>query len=939
MATELHTDPRTNRILSLLADLVRELHPDRPLPRFGPASDLARDAGLDSLARVELMLRLQQEFDVRFPDETAIAARTVADLVRAIAHAVPARHGDAGRPRVEPSLPGTPPPGPATDALTLIDVLDHHAALQPGAVHLVLCQDDQEQTLTYGDLHAGAGEVAAGLRARGLEPGDRVALMLPTGLDFFLALHGILRAGGVPVPLYPPVRADRIEDHARRLARVLSNAGTRLFIASTETRPAGRLLQGLVRALEHIVTVPDLCARADPAGPVPRAGGDLALLQYTSGTTDVPKGVMLTHANLLANIRAMGAAVGASAEDRFVSWLPLYHDMGLIGACLATLYYGIRIILMSPLQFMARPASWLGAIDRHRGTISAGPNFAYDLCARRIDDAAVEDLDLTSWRLAFNGAEPVGPGTLERFAERFAPCGFRSEAFMPVYGLAESSVGLAFPMPGHAPRIDRVHRTEFERQGRAIAAGADDRDTLRFVACGHVLAGHALRIVDGAGEPVPARTVGRIQFRGPSCTSGYFDNPEATHALFADGWLESGDLGYVADGDLIPTGRIKDLIIRAGRNIHPQEIERALSEVPGIRRNNVAAFAYRAPGADIERLVVLAETRETDTSRRDEIRAAAIEAVVGVLDGPPDEIVLVPPGTIPKTSSGKIRRGDCGAIYARGATQRRASTQLLRLAAAGTVPTVRRGAVAALRLLFAAWCWILAICIGLPSALLIVMTPGTGARAGIARAATRSLLVLSRTPIRVTGETPPPAAGHVLVANHASYLDGLVLRAVLRGPLFFVAKRELAGSRLVRLFLERIGVEFVDRFDHERGLTDLARIRARTAHGETVVSFPEGTFGDGAGLRGFRVGAFMVAARAGRPVVPVAIRGTRVMLRGESRLPRPARLAVTIGRPLLPRGNDWNAALALRDRARAFILEHCGEPDLAPVETGVPGNP
>jgi 1-acyl-sn-glycerol-3-phosphate acyltransferase len=766
--------------------------------------------------------------------------------------------------------------------------------------------------------------------------------MLPTGTDFFFAFHGVLRAGGVPVPLYPPVRAEQIEDHARRLAAVLHNAGTRLFIASPRTRVAGRVLQALVPDLRATVTIDELRHSREPAQAVPRAGDDLAFLQYTSGTTGVPKGVMLTHANLLANIRAMGPAVEAGPGDRFVSWLPLYHDMGLIGACLATLYYGVEIILMSPLQFMARPERWLWAIHHHGGTISAGPNFAYDLCAGRIEDAQLEGLDLSSWRLAFNGAEPVRARTLERFAERFAPYGLDPAAIMPVYGLAESSVGLAFPPLGRGARIDRVRRPALERERHAEPAPDDETDVLRFVSCGHVLHGHELRIVGDDGRPLPEREEGRVQFRGPSCTRGYFRNEAATHALFAeDDWREAGDRGYLANGEIHLTGRIKDIIIRAGRNLHPEEIEAAVADVPGIRKNNVAAFASPDPGGGSERLVIMAETRQTDVQQRDALRQAATRAASAVLDGPPDDLVLVPPRTIAKTSSGKIRRSSCRELYEGGLRkrQRGVALQAARLLAASAASHLRSLPARLGRYGFAGWCWLLGLVLGLPGAVLMVATPGARARAAIARGGCRLLLGLAGIRARVDGDPAVAArAPAVLVANHASYLDGLILRAVLPGPLFFVAKRELARHWPVRVFLQRIGVEFVERGDHQRGLSDLERIRARAAGGEPMLAFPEGTFSDGAGVRGFRVGPFMVAVQAALPVVPIALHGTRRLLRGSSLLPAPSRVAVTIGTPLQPGGDDWTAALALRDRARAFIVAHCGEPDLAPPGPSVAGN-
>ena len=265
---------------------------------------------------------------------------------------------------------------------------------------------------------------------------------------------------------------------------------------------------------------------------------------------------MLTHANLLANIRAMGRATEVTSEDVFVSWLPLYHDMGLIGAWLGSLYHGCRLVIIPPLSFLARPERWLWAIHTHRGTLSASPNFGYDLCCRRLSDEVLAGLDLGSWRLAFNGAEPVSPETIAAFARRFTSFGFKPEAATPVYGLAECSVGLTFPPLGRGPLIDRVRRADLGEEGIATPADEDEA-ALQFVSCGRPLSGHQIRIVDEAGREIPDRRQGRLQFKGPSATSGYFRNPEKTQSLFQGDWLDTGDLAYSAQGEVYITGRVK----------------------------------------------------------------------------------------------------------------------------------------------------------------------------------------------------------------------------------------------------------------------------------------------------------------------------------------------------------------------------------------------
>ena len=346
-----------------------------------------------------------------------------------------------------------------------------------------------------------------------------------------------------------------------------------------------------METLKAIIHVDDI--RSDRPSPLPLGAKstDLAMLQYTSGSTGDPKGVMLTHGNLLSNIRAMGNAIEASSNDVFVSWLPLYHDLGLIGAWFGSLYYAAPVIVMSPLTFIVRPEAWLWAIHRNSATLSASPNFGFELCNKRIEDSMISGLDLSSLRLVANGAEPVSPQTLRRFQERFAPYGFRKEAMAPVYGLAENSVGLSFPPIDQAPIIDRVQRTALTSRSEAILAKIDDVHAVEHVACGQPLPGHEIRIVDTLGRELADRKEGRIEFRGPSATQGYFCNEEKNRTLFDGDWLDTGDLGYIAGGSLFITGRVKDIIIKAGRNIYPEEIEEIVGDIDGVRKGCVAVFA------------------------------------------------------------------------------------------------------------------------------------------------------------------------------------------------------------------------------------------------------------------------------------------------------------------------------------------------------------
>jgi 1-acyl-sn-glycerol-3-phosphate acyltransferase len=757
--------------------------------------------------------------------------------------------------------------------------------------------------------------------------------MLPTSRDYLFSFFGILLAGGVPVPIYPPARPSQLEDHLRRHARILSNAQVVLLITVPEALTVARLLAAQVDHLEEVITPEALSTPGKAYQPVAVRPRDTAFMQYTSGSTGQPKGVVLTHADLLANIRAMGQAIEADSSDTFVSWLPLYHDMGLIGAWLGSLYYAMPLVLMSPLAFLTRPSRWLWTIHDHRATLSAAPNFAYELCLSKILESDIKGLDLSSWRMAFNGAEPVSPHTIRHFTERFASHGFRPETMAPVYGLAEAAVGLAFPPPGRGPVIDLIQRDTLLSTGKAFPATESDPRPLEYAACGQPLPGYQIRIVDPAGRELPERREGEIQFQGPSATSGYYRNPESNRQLFDGDWLNTGDLGYIAGGDLYLTSRTKDLIIRGGRNLYPYETEEAVGDIEGIRKGCVAMFGSTDPESGTERVILVAESRETEAavlkSLRDQARATATE----LLGMPPDEIIIAPPHTVLKTSSGKVRRSAVRELYEQDKTGHRPRAvwwQLTRLALASLGPEWRRLWRRASDLSYAIYAHAIFWLLAPPVWLLVATVPGRHLRWRLMRNGARLLFRLAGVDIRVEGgERLTPGQACVLVANHSSYLDGVLLAAVLPVEMGFVAKAELARKLIPRRFLKRIGALFVERFDRQQSVTDAQHTTQRLQAGDSLLYFPEGTFGRAPGLLPFHMGAFMAAANAGSPLVPIIIRGTRSLLRGDSWFPHRGSVHIRVEAPILPEGSDWSAAIQLRNATRQTILLHLGEPDLA----------
>lgn len=922
-------------LLDLVAAVTRELHPGDvggPAPTLDASFD--RDLGLDSLGRVELFARVETAFGVTLSEQMMSAAQTPREILRAVLRAA---GGTAAKLSVETidvtSGDAEPAPGRAG---TLLDILRWHVERYPERAHIQFYDDYTDgEIITYRGLWTGASAVAGGLQRHGLAPGEAVALMLPTSRDYFFAFYGVVLAGAIPVPIYPPVRRAQLEDHLRRQSSILMNCRAAMMITVAEAKTVAHLLTSQVDSLRRVATVDELIALDVACEPTVRRGDDIGFIQYTSGSTGDPKGVVLTHANLLANIRADGRAMQAGSNDVFVSWLPLYHDMGLIGAWLGSLYYAARLVIMPPLSFLSRPQRWLWAIHRYGGTLSAAPNFAYELCLRRIKDADIDGLDLARWRVAANGAEAISPATMEAFCDRFGAYGFRRAAMLPVYGLAECSVGLTFSPIGRGPLVDTIDRDVLARDGRAQPAAPStlERATLDIVSCGLPLPQHEIRVVDRAGRELPERFEGRAQFRGPSATSGYYRNPEKTAALFQSGWLETGDLGYIAAGELFITGRSKDLIIRAGRNIYPSEIEELIGDLDGIRKGRVAVFGSKDPRSGTERLVVLAETRKREVQARARLRSAINEIATDVATAPPDDIVLVAPNTVLTTSSGKIRRAASRKLYEEGRLdrpQRAVWMQIMRLALAGVGPQLRRGLRFVRGSAFAVYAWVLFCLLGVCAwSLAMLPLPRNVLWSGL-RAIARGLRLLTATPVTVTGRVP--ASGHrcVIVANHQSYLDGLLLVSLLPRPVDFLVKAELERSRLLRRPLTRIGVRFVERFDGARGVAEM-RAAADGVQSHPLMVFPEGTFKRMPGVLPFHMGAFTTAVAAGVDVIPIAIHGTRSMLRANSWYPRRGMVTVTIGGPLAPDRKlaAWPAALRLRDHARAHILAHCGEPDLA----------
>lgn len=546
--------------------------------------------------------------------------------------------------------PAPPPHGSLLAAL--------EAAARTAAPLFTLHLGSKRVRQSAATLLEGARRYGLLLQQHGVGPGDRVPILLPTSADFIQAFMGTMLIGAVPAPLASPMTFGALDRYLDNIAGIVEDADARCMVVSD------RVLRSLAKAprlqgcLDHALTPADL----DGLGPGPLKLPSIdeeatALLQYTSGTTGRPKGVMISHRALVANTYAIAEGLRLGPSDVGVSWLPMFHDMGLIGVLCTAICHPYPVHLIAPEQFIMRPGRWLSLIGEVGGTISAAPNFAYELCVSRIQD--VNDLKLHSWRAALNGAEAVHSTTLERFEEHFGPAGFDARAAAPVYGMAENTLAATFPKIGSPVRTMRVDREALDVRGDVRPTNTPQARAI--VSVGTPVAGTSIGIADVNGETTAPGRVGEIRVSGPSLMSGYFRNPKASDAAVSDGWLLTGDLGFVQEGQLFITGRARDLIIQGGRNLYPEDVERVAVEAVGLSYG-VAAFARPNSRRGTDELIVVAESRERDPAGRSQLVKEIRGALLATLGAKAEEVHLCGVGSIPRTTSGKIRRRECARL-------------------------------------------------------------------------------------------------------------------------------------------------------------------------------------------------------------------------------------------------------------------------------------
>jgi acyl-CoA synthetase (AMP-forming)/AMP-acid ligase II len=563
---------------------------------------------------------------------------------------------------------------------SLADLLHYRAAAQPHErAYLVLSDRGREEAaVTFSELAHRAAAMAQRIAARAA-PGERALLLCPTGIEFIVGLFGCVLAGVIAVPMMLPRRQSARDASAS----IVADCAPRLALSLRPLIDGGRgdLVGRFAAAGIDWLAVDDPPAGAAEPGRKQTAPGDApALLQYTSGSTSAPKGVMVSHANLLANLAMIKAAFGNTRRSTYVSWVPLYHDMGLVINVLQTLYLGSLCVLLAPVAFIQRPLVWLRAISDYRAEVAVAPNFGFDLCVERYRPEQMDGIDLSCWQLALNGAEPVRAETIRRFAETFAPHRFAGSAIYPAYGMAEATVLIAAGRRGAGAVTRPISRDGLLRHCAGAPLSPDDEQIA--VGCGRALAGERIAIVDPAScRRLEADRVGEIWVAGPNVAGGYWRNPAASQAVFGariageadDGWLRTGDLGFLdAAGELFITGRIKEVVIIRGANHYPQDIEDTVQSChPALRRHGGAAFTV-GEGDAAERLVVVQEVERTQRHRivADQVIGHIREAVVSEHEIVPHEIALLRPGALPKTTSGKIQRTLARQLWLAGSLER-----------------------------------------------------------------------------------------------------------------------------------------------------------------------------------------------------------------------------------------------------------------------------
>ncbi|MCP4132864.1 MAG: fatty acyl-AMP ligase [bacterium] len=551
------------------------------------------------------------------------------------------------------------------DFPSISDAMLHYSRELPDRVCAYFrTNDDEEFVYTYSDIIKRSTALAYALKEKGLEQGDRVVVVLPTCPEFIFCFFGILLAGGIVVQAAPPLGFRDLKHYVDRLSHMIEDCGARFFISRHADFPSFEKEFPEYEGECAFLDISDFdFNRERTISYVPPSPDDICFIQYTSGSTGTPKGVPISHENIKSNLESIGAGLESEHDDICISWLPLYHDMGLIGGMLTPLYHNFPIIFFPPEAFIYQPIRWFRYITEYKASICLGNNFSYNYCLKKIKDKDLEGIDLSSLRTAFNGSEPINPQVLKKFHERFAKAGYAESAMFPCYGLAEATLAVTFAALWEPPKVLRLNRDSLHNGDRVVLAREDDEYAMEIVSVGKALHDMDVKICDSNNEPKKESTIGEIYIKGSAVMKGYYNqNKNNTGDTFHQGWLKTGDLGFIHNEELYITGRMKELIIIRGSNYYPADIEHVVKQVEGVDRE-AAAFSYIDPGTGSENLALVFESKTNDQDRLKTIQKKIRQEVLDHFGILPHKVIPASPGDIPKTANGKLRRNHCKDLF------------------------------------------------------------------------------------------------------------------------------------------------------------------------------------------------------------------------------------------------------------------------------------
>ena len=902
-------------VLTIVKGFIAETNPNIPAESINLGSQLDQFS-VDSLGRMELFSRIKLKFNINIAETCIFNAESVNDIVLSVLSSSENKAYLAYSEEDKHIITSSS----SNRGNTLVEVLSYMATKHPDFHHIYLVgEDGAEEVITYAGLLENAKQIAKGLCTVGLKPQETVAIMLKTEADFFYTFFGVLLAGGIPVPIYPPLRLSKIGDYIKREAKILEKAEVKFLITFAEAKKLSHIIKPFVSSLKAVCMVDDLRLTGDFKLNHIIRPEDTALIQFTSGSTNTPKGVKLSHRNIISNIDAIGRALNLNSTDTVVSWLPLYHDMGLIGAWLNPFFYNFPTVIMSPLSFLTAPEIWLWKIHEHKATVSTAPNFAYELCVKKIQESNIKGLNLSSWRLALNGAEKVQTITINNFVDKFEKYGFQKKSMTPVYGLAESSVALIIPELNREPVIDIVNKDVLELENKAIPCNKNDAKAIDIASCGVPLHNHEVKIFKtNSAIEAAEREVGRLFFKGPSVMTNYYRDLQETKQRKIGEYLDSGDLAYIADNEIYIVGRTKDVIIKAGKNIYPYDIEAIAGEVDGVRKGCVIAFSADDATLGTEKIIVVAEAKTLDNK----LKTIIVNEVFTKLDITIDEIELIKPHQIPKTSSGKLQRTLCKQEYLQNKLNKKSVPflmQVMQLFVQGQLNKLYGLGKTFLKLIYTGYVGV--ILAG------YILTIWAACKILKKDHAYKTSSYLSKLLFKFAGceleveglDNLKDTDNLVFVANHQSYIDSIALIATLPKYAVFFAKKEVLDMLIIRTIFAKLGYLVIDREDVTKSAEYITLMTRVLAAGNSIIIFPEGGITESSELRPFKLGAFQAAVTAKKAVCPIFIDGTIDILRDEDKLLCPGKITIKIMQPIIPESKDWKEVVDISTKAKDKI--------------------